>query len=143
VVRGADRSVRAMSTTDHLRPSATPPGGSSTSDTSPLGPRGVRWLKIAVVGMGVLILVGVTVIVARIIYLASRPSRPAGVTASAIVAPQTRVALPAGAGIKHLSLSGDRLAIGYDGPSGPGIAIVDTATGQVISRVEVVPEPPR
>lgn len=113
-------------------------------DASPLSPRGVRWLKIAVVAMGVLILVGMAVIVARIIYLASRPSRTtAGIVQSTVVAPQARVGLPAGAAVKHLSLSGDRLAIGYETPAGPGIAIVDTATGQVLSRLELVPEAPR
>jgi hypothetical protein len=110
----------------------------------PDGP-GVRALKIAVIVMGIMIVVGMVVVFARIVYLANQRGAqgttvPSG---SARLAPQAQLALPAGATIRHVSLSGERLAVHYDGPAGSGIAVVDLATGSVLSRLRVVPELPR
>ena len=46
-------------------------------------------------------------------------------------------AAPAGATVRNLSLSGNRLAVHYDAPSGGGIAIVDLATGRTVQRIEL------
>jgi hypothetical protein len=59
------------------------------------------------------------------------------------MAPGVRLALPDGAQVRSMSLSGDRLAVHFDAPGGGGIAIVDLASGQAVSRIELVPEPPR
>lgn len=111
----------------------------------PEGP-GVRALKIAVVVMGIMIVLGVLTVIGRIVYLAAQGPRPAGtsaVTSSARLAAVTRLALPVGASVRQISLSGDRLAVHYEGPASSGIAIVDLASGAVLSRVDVVPEVPR
>lgn len=110
----------------------------------PDGP-GVRALKIAVVVMGIMMVVGIFVVFARIVYLANqRGAQGTTVAASSTrLAPQAQLALPAGASIRQVSLSGDRLAVHYDSPSGSAIAVLDLATGSLLSRVQVVPEVPR
>jgi hypothetical protein len=112
------------------------------SDTGPLRSAHVRLLKIAVVVMGLLILSGMAAVVLRIVYLASRPTVQTSSAGSGLEA-RARLALPPGAAIRLMALSGDRLAVHYDAPAGPGIAIVDVATGMVVSRIAIVPEPPR
>lgn len=107
-----------------------------------LSPGQVRALKIAIVVMGAMIVVGLLVMVARIVYLAGGRASQAPAVASP-ARPETRVSLPAGATIKGIALDGNRLAIHHDGPSGPGVAIVDVATGQVMGRVGIAVEPPR
>jgi len=97
-------------------------------------------LKIAVIAMGVLIVLGVLTVIGRIIYLASRS--PAQMTTSGSVASNARLALPAGAVIRSISLSGDRLAIHFDTQAGSGIAVLDLASGKTLSRVDLVPEAP-
>lgn len=100
-----------------------------------------RNLKILVAALAVLIVIGVFTVIGRIIYLASRGGVQSG--SAAVVASNPRLALPAGATIRSLSMNGDRLAVHYDAVSGSGIAVMDLATGKVLSRVELVPEPPR
>lgn len=109
----------------------------------PDGP-GVRALKLAVVVMGIMMVVGVLVVIGRIVYLANqRGAQGTTATGSARLAASARLALPAGASVRQISLSGDRLAVHYEAPGGTGIAVVDLASGAVLSRVDVVPEVPR
>lgn len=113
-----------------------------------LGPGGVRALKIAIAAMGVMIALGLIAVLGRIFVLAAGPSGP-GVAATsangrrAAITPALRAELPAGASVRTMALGGDRLALHYDAPSGGGVLIVDVATGAVISRIELVPAPPR
>ncbi len=112
-----------------------------------MSPPYVRLLKIAVAVMGLMIVVGLAAVVLRIVYLAATPkgqSATVGARVSGAAPPATtRLAMPPGAAIRHLALSGDRLAVHYESPRGSAIAILDTATGAVITRVDVVPEVPR
>ncbi len=108
----------------------------------------VRWLKFAVIAMGIMIVVGLLVVIGRIVYLASNPPRQgssasAGTYAGGRIAPAATLAVPAGSVIRQISLSGDRLAIHYEGTGGSAVAIVELATGSVLSRVQIVPEVPR
>ena len=98
----------------------------------------------AVVTMGIMIVLGVIGLIGRIIYMANTGPRSGPAVASGQrLAPASSLAVPAGHAVRQVSLSGDRLAIHYEGPGGGGIAVVDLATGQVISRVQLVPEVPR
>jgi hypothetical protein len=116
------------------------------ADPGPLGPAGVRILKIAVVVMGLVILAGLATVVARIVYLAKQPARQT-VAAQGQPAPSPgrsgELRLPAGAVVRHLSLSGDRLAVHFDSPAGSAIAVIDAASGAEVSRIELKPEVPR
>lgn len=100
----------------------------------------IRRLKFAVIGMGILLILGFLTVIGRIVYLVSRPSvttdRPA---AAAAVKSDVRLPVPQGAVVKHVSVSGHRLAVHYEAPSGSAVAIVDLATGSVISTVQLVP----
>ena len=100
----------------------------------------MRKLRLAVIGMGAVLLLGFATVIGRIVYLLNRPAvDPSIVAVTSAGAPPAdfRLALPAGASVRTLSLSGNRLAVHYDGPSGPGIAIVDLATGRAVQRVEI------
>ena len=99
-----------------------------------------RNLKILVVAMGLLIVLGVLTVIGRIIYMASRGNVQSG---SAQLAVNPRLALPAGATIRSVSINGDRLAVHFDTSAGSGIAVLDLATGKTLSRIELVPEAPR
>ena len=102
----------------------------------------VRLLKIVVVAMGLMIVAGLAAVIGRVIYLASSGQKQAIATSTRGQA-QVRLALPPQAVVKLLALSGDRLAVHFEGPAGAGIAIVDVVTGAVLSRVDLVPEVPR
>ena len=104
-------------------------------------PRQIRMLRMAVIGMGVIIVVALVAIAARVFYLVSgRPSQAAATTATA---GDARLALPAGAVIRNIAVAGDRLAVHYDAPGGAGIAVLDLASGRPAGRVSIVPEVPR
>lgn len=122
----------------HRRPTPM----TDTADGSPLTPGQVRWLKIAVVVMGIMIIVGIAILIGRILYLASTGPRQA-MPVRAPIHTDSTVGIPPGASIRSVALSNDRLAIHYEGPRGAGIVVVDLASGMRIGRVEVVPEPPR
>lgn len=108
-----------------------------------------RLLVFIVSFLGLLIVAGITAVVLRIIYLSATPSaqqeasQVAGAAAPAAGLPSPeRLDLPAGAVVKSISLSGDRLAVHYEAPNGAGIAVMDLATGAVTRRVSIGPEGP-
>jgi Family of unknown function (DUF6476) len=119
------------------------PSQADAAASGPLSPGQVRALKIAVVVMGVLIIIGLFTVFARIIYLASRSGPQVQAASQASGKTAQRLALPRGAIVRQILISGDRLAVQYEAPSGAGIVILDLASGQIVSRVELAPEAPR
>lgn len=99
-----------------------------------------RGLKILVAVLGVLIIAGVVTILARVVYLANKPPTQAAASKSTLAA-QQELGLPAGAVIRSTSLSGSRLVVQYEAPTGAGIAILDLDTGKIVSRVRVGQDP--
>ena len=102
----------------------------------------MRKLRMAVIGMGAVLLLGFATVIGRIVYLFNRaPVDPAiaAVANPGGLAPDIRLPLPAGAVVRNLSLAGNRLAVHYEAPSGTGIAIIDLATGKTTQKVEIVP----
>ena len=107
----------------------------------------LRLLKMAVVGMGVVLLLGFATIIGRIVYLLNRPAVDPAIVATAssganpaILPPEIRLALPAGAVVRNLSLSGNRLAVHYEVAGGvAGIAIVDLGLGRATQKIELAP----
>ncbi len=88
-----------------------------------------RGLKVAVVAMALVLIIGFGVVIGRIIYLFQQPS-PSASNAPATVARADRtLALPAGAIVRHVAITADRLAVHYEAPSGAGIRIMDLASG--------------
>lgn len=106
-----------------------------------------RMLVFIVAFLGLALLAGLAAVVLRIFYLSSRPStqqaaeRPAAAMperiAQATLPPEIGLPLPQGAAIRSVSLNDDRVAVHYDAPAGPGIAIVDIKTGEVVARVGI------
>ena len=95
-----------------------------------------RNLKFIVAALALLIFAGLAAIVGRIIYLASSAStQPAA--PSLAMRPGQILALPAGAEVRSVSLSGDRLAVHYEVGGVDGIAILDLQTGQAITSVNI------
>lgn len=101
----------------------------------------MRGLMTAVIGMGVLIVAGVTVLVVVMVQRMSSPPAPnaSAVVASAPSPPVTDATAalidePAGTRISAVSLAGDRLAVQLAGGGPDRVVIMDTRTGRVIAR---------
>lgn len=105
-----------------------------------MGARGdtgiVRAMKVLVIVLGVLLILGFFTVVARLVYLAARPDSPAKVGPPAPGA-NASLELPTGANVRTVTLSGDRLAVHYDAPSGGGIAVIDIASGRTLARIQL------
>lgn len=107
-------------------------------------PPNIRALRVAVLTMGVILLAGFGAVIARIVYLTTRPPAVAESTA-ATSAPQTgtkvaldtTLGLPQGAKIQSQSLSGNRLSVHYVAGDDESILILDLETGQTIGRVRI------
>lgn len=95
-----------------------------------------RNLKFIVAALALLIFAGLAAIVGRIIYLASATSTQPAV-ASLAIRPEQILALPAGAEVRSVSLSGDRLAVHYEAGGVDGIAILDLQTGQATTSINI------
>ena len=106
-------------------------------------PRQVRILKIAVIVMGVLLVGGSAFVLAAIVYQASRPAQDATLAGAQAVPGEGALSIdlpvPAGAAVTAMSLDGNRLAVQLAGPSGPEIAVIDLATGQIVAHVRLKP----
>ena len=102
----------------------------------------IRALRIAVIVMSLLLIIGFITVIARIIYLASKPAAQASALATpgAALAPDIVLELPKGAILTGTSLAGNRLAVTFSAPSGPGIAVLDLETGRVLSRDKLAPD---
>lgn len=96
-----------------------------------------RNLKIVVGGLALLILLGLGAVAVKIMGLAlvGTPSTLSR-TVSGSPGSTLSLELPKGARIVSVSLSGSRLAVQHEGPSGPGIAIIDIDTGKRIADVK-------
>jgi len=97
----------------------------------------------AVIGMGILIAVGTTVLVVLLVQrMSAAPAPIASATVSAPAATagtaaDTGAAMldePAGTHIAGVSLAGERLAVQLAGGGPDRVAIVDTRTGRVVAR---------
>lgn len=143
---------------------AAPPSASQPSASQAAGggdifndPTFLRNMKIAVVVMAVILILGFIAIIARIFYLSSRtPAQPPKTAVTAMpqatdmrpldqskLAERGRLDLPPNAVVRSMALSGARLAVQYDAPSGGGIAILDLETGRALSRIEIGNAPGR
>ncbi len=106
-------------------------------------PSQLRLLKIAVIAMGVILLVGFATVIGRILYLVNKAPSPAAVATIPTTAPMAApasLALPKGAVVRHLALSGNRLAVHYEGPAGSGIRIVDLVPGGGDVSIPIIEE---
>ena len=89
----------------------------------------MRGLMAAVIGMGILIVVGVTVLVLTMMQRMSAVSVP-NASAGEVVLDE-----PAGTRIGSASMGTDRMAVQLSGGGPDRVVVVDTKSGRVISRV--------
>lgn len=107
----------------------------------------MRKLRVAVIVMGVVLLLGFAVVIGRIVYLLNRGSAstaertaPAASPSAVAAMALSSLTLPAGAVVRSLAVSGNQLAVHFDGPAGGGILIVDVASGRTVRRIDIVTE---
>lgn len=111
----------------NMQPTRDSPGETSALP-SPFTSGQVRLLKIAVIGMGLVLLLGFATVIGRIVYLVnSSPSANSAAVRGAERSPLApwSVTLPKGAVVRHMALSSDRLAIHFESPSGAGIRVIE------------------
>lgn len=96
-----------------------------------------RNLRIVVIALAALIFAGLATVIGRVIYLASGTSTQRAVPSSAEPPEGASLQLPAGVQVRSISLSGDRLAVHYEGAGAEGIALVDLKTGQTQTSIPI------
>lgn len=103
----------------------------------------MRGLMTAVIGMGILIAVGTTVLVVLLVQRMSSAPAPnasavvAGPPASAASTTEAAAAMldePVGTHIAGVSLAGERLAVQLAGGGPDRVVILDTRTSRVVAR---------
>lgn len=106
-------------------------------------PKVQRALVFVVVILGLLIVAGLVAVIGRVLYLSSRSaaqpeasSGRMGGEAPRLIA-DVPLPLPPGAQVKSTALSGNRLAVHYEGPDGAAIVIVDLDSKSIIARVKI------
>jgi len=96
-----------------------------------------RTMKIVVVALGVLLFAGLATVAGRIIYLASAKTTQPPPAPRPAVPPEAMLRLPAGAQVRSMSLSGDRLAVHYEAAGAEGIAVYDLAAGRALTDIGI------
>ena len=118
----------------------TPPeGGSAPAQGALLTDEQTRWLRRAVVGMTAILVAGIALLIGRVIYLAraGAAQAPSGFAALPIL-PAMSLPLPAGAAIKSVTASGNRLVVHHSTADGrETMLVLDLATGQIVSRIAI------
>lgn len=101
-----------------------------------------RNLKIVIAVLGLMIFAGLAAVAFKIISTAMRPAG-SGASSRMVAVPgvpgtgaTVAFELPKGAKIVSMSLSGDRLAIQHEGPSGTGITVLDADTGRRVLELK-------
>ena len=97
----------------------------------------MRGLMAAVIGMGILIVAGVTVLVVVMVQRMSSPPPPNASVVAAIpgVVPVTNLSdEPVGTRIAAITLAGDRLALQLAGGGPDRVVVLDARTGRVLAR---------
>ncbi len=99
-----------------------------------------RILKFVVVALAVVLFAGLAAVVWRVIYLAS-PSATQPAAPTLAIRPAQSLKLPAGAQVRSISLSGNRIAVHYEVGTAAGIAVFDLRTGRTVTDIAVEPKP--
>ena len=122
------------------------PASSSKDDALMRELRLQRNLKILVASLGFLIFAGLGGIAWKMVGMTKVRGAAASTTTTAAAMPgaiDIALELPKGARMVSTSISANRLAIHYEGPSGSGIAVIDLDTGKRIADVKTQEAVPR
>jgi hypothetical protein len=107
-------------------------------------PQNLRSLKATVGIMGVLIVIGTTVVVGTIIHrLYARVSAPPPMVAAPLAAPAAEAGvaaqLPPGEHIAGIAAAGADVAVWVSGPSGGRLLLLNPASGQISVGLQEAP----
>lgn len=98
----------------------------------------MRALKIATIGMGVLIVLGTMTLVGIIVHrISSRDTPEAAVTAALPATVSAVLDEPEGTHIAGIAAVGDRLAVQLQGGGVDRIVLVDPRSGSVVGRISL------
>jgi len=125
-------------------------GGKAMTDDAPIpgsvfNQRQVRTLKIVVIVLGILLVLGFALLVAGLYYEATKldsdPDRPAAGKGVPATSPggEVRIDVPPGARIERIAVEGGQVVLHIRGPEGEEIVVLDTARGNVVTRLRLVP----
>ena len=92
-----------------------------------------RLLRMIVIGLGVVLILMLGAVVVGIVMKARGPGEAPAPASSA------PFAVPEGAQIEHMQVSGDRLILRLKTDRGEEVDIVDTKTGRLVSRIATPP----
>ena len=98
-------------------------------------PRQVKFLKVAVIVMSIILVGGFALVLATIFYQASTYGESG--RAASIEATEGVLRIEPGQSVSHISLDGNRLAVHSQGPAGSEITVIDIRSGAVISRIAI------
>jgi hypothetical protein len=99
-------------------------------------------LKIAVIVMGIFLVGGFGLVMATIVYQASKLGETsAGASAPTAVA-QGALGVPKDATVMSMALDGSRLALHLRSSAGSEIAVIDVRSGRVLSRIRLNADKP-
>ena len=103
-----------------------------------------RWLVVAVIVMGVLLVVGVYIVGSEVSRRLSAP-KPAPAPSVTAAQPFTqKIELPAGAQVISMTVAGDRLIVQVESPAGVASAyVVDPRTGALLGTIDFPSGAPR
>jgi hypothetical protein len=105
--------------------------------------RQVRFLKFAVITMGILLVGGFAFVLAAIVYQASHAKQDVAAplpAANMSEAPIIELPVGQGAGLTAMSLDGNRLALHLNGGEWAEIVVIDLASGKIVARVKLKPQ---
>ena len=104
-----------------------------------------RWLVVAVVVMGLLLVIGVVIVGTEVSRRLSSPKPAvAPAAASADTAFRQKIALPPGSQVISMSAVGDRLIVQVENQEGLASAyVVDPRTGTLLGTIDFLPGAPR
>jgi hypothetical protein len=100
--------------------------------------RQVRVLKVAVIVMGILLVGGLALVLAAIVYQASSGGQSSTTAPAEPVSAELQI--PKDATVGSLALDGDRLALHLKSSAGPEIVVIDLDTGRTLARIRLKPE---
>jgi hypothetical protein len=111
---------------------------------SVFNPRQVRTLKLVVIGLTILLVLGFALLIAGLYYQATkigeeRQGNDARRVGGAAAGGEVDLPVPAGAQVQSVRVDGGRVVLHVKGTDGEQILIVDTARGNRVTTLRLVP----
>lgn len=106
---------------------------------SVFNPRQVRTLKLVVIGLTILWVLGFALLIAGLYYQATKIGEERQGNDARRVGGEVDLPVPAGAQVQSVRVDGGRVVLHVKGTDGEQILIVDTARGNRVTTLRLVP----